>query len=71
MTPLSMIGIVVLLLGALCFVVPIPHHEGHGVKIGDAKIGVRTEHSDKLPTGAGLVLIVGGIAALALGSRDR
>jgi hypothetical protein len=33
----------------LAFVVPVPHSENHGVKIGDTKIGVQTQSSEKLP----------------------
>lgn len=63
------LGIVLLLLGALSFIVPIPHSEDHGVKIGDARIGVRTEHSDRLPPAAGVVLLAGGVVALIIGMR--
>ena len=63
------LGIVLLLLGALSFIVPIPHSEDHGVKIGDARIGVRTEHSDRLPPAAGIVLLAGGVVALIVGMR--
>lgn len=63
------LGLVLLLLGILSFVVPVPHSESHGVKFGDAKISVRTEHSDRLPPAAGIVLLAGGVVALILGLR--
>jgi uncharacterized membrane protein HdeD (DUF308 family) len=66
-----MIGALLLVLGILSFVVPIPHSEDHSVKIGDAKIGVQTQDSEKLPPAVGIVLLVGGIALLALGSRKN
>jgi uncharacterized membrane protein HdeD (DUF308 family) len=69
MKPMAMIGALLLVLGILSFVVPIPHSEDHSVKIGDAKIGVQTQDSEKLPPAVGIVLLVGGIALLALGSR--
>ena len=69
MKSVSMIGLVLLLLGILSFVVPIPRHENHGVKIGDTKIGVQTESSEKLPPAVGIVLLSGGVLALVLGSR--
>lgn len=47
-SPMKALGLVLLLLGILSFVVPVPHSESHGVKFGDAKISVRTEHSDRL-----------------------
>jgi hypothetical protein len=38
------------------------------VKIGDTKIGVQTQHGEKLPPGVGAVLLVGGVVAVALGA---
>ncbi len=69
MKPLILVGVLLLVLGLLSFVVPIPHREDHGVKIGDTKIGVQTESSEKLPTAVGIVLVAGGVLALVLGSR--
>lgn len=66
---LVLIGVVLMLLGALSFVVPLPHHENHGVQIGDAKIGVQTETSEKLPPAVGIVLLAGGILTVVLGAR--
>jgi uncharacterized membrane protein HdeD (DUF308 family) len=70
MNNVGMIGIVLLVLGVLAFVVPVPHREDHGVKIGDAKIGVQTEHSEKLPPAVGVVLLVGGVVMLGVGARN-
>ena len=69
MKTLPLIGILLLVLGVLAFVVPIPHRESHGVKIGDAKIDVQTENSEKLPPAVSIVLLAGGVLALVLGSR--
>jgi uncharacterized membrane protein HdeD (DUF308 family) len=69
MKGLPLIGVVLLVLGLLVFVVPVPHRESHGVKIGDAKIGVETENSEKLPPAVGFVLLAGGIVALVAGLR--
>ena len=69
MKNLMLVGIVLLVLGVLSFVVPIPHSENHGVKIGDTKIGVQTESSEKLPADVGVVLLAGGVVALVLGAR--
>jgi hypothetical protein len=53
----------------LAFVVPIRHREDHGVKIGDTKIGIQTESSEKLPSAVGVVLLAGGVLALVVGLR--
>jgi hypothetical protein len=69
MKALPLIGVLLLVLGVLAFVVPVPHHEDHGLKIGDAKISVQTETSEKLPPAAGIVLLAGGVLALIVGLR--
>lgn len=69
MKALPLVGVLLLVLGVLALVVPVPHRENHGVKIGDAKISVQTESSDKLPPAAGTVLLAGGVVALILGLR--
>lgn len=69
MKALPLIGALLLILGVLSFVVPVPQREDHGVKIGDAKISVQTESSQKLPPAVGIVLMAGGILALVVGLR--
>jgi uncharacterized membrane protein len=69
MKSVGFIGVLLLVLGLLSFVVPIPQSENHGVKIGDTKIGVQTQTSQKLPPAVGIVLMAGGVLALVLGGR--
>jgi hypothetical protein len=69
MKALPLVGVLLLVLGVLSFIIPVPHREHHGVKFGDAKISVETESSDKLPPAAGIVLLAGGVVALVLGLR--
>jgi len=69
MKALPLVGLLLIVLGVLAFVVPVPHRENHGVKIGDAKLSVETESSEKLPPAAGVVLTAGGVVALVLGMR--
>jgi hypothetical protein len=69
MNSVRAVGLLLLVLGLLSFVVPVPHREDHSLKIGNAKIGVQTQSSDKLPPAVGIVLLAGGVLALVLGSR--
>ena len=69
MKNLAIVGALLLVLGLVSFVVPIPHRENHDIKIGDAKIGVQTESSEKLPPAGGIVLLAGGDVALVVGLR--
>jgi uncharacterized membrane protein len=69
MKALPIVGVLLLVLGVLSFVVPLPHQEKHGIKVGDAKFSVQTESSEKLPAAVGIILIGGGVVALILGLR--
>lgn len=69
MKNVAFVGVLLLVLGFLSFVVPIPHSESHGIKVGDAKIGVQTQHSEKLPPAVGIILLVGGLVVLVVGAR--
>jgi UDP-N-acetylmuramyl pentapeptide phosphotransferase/UDP-N-acetylglucosamine-1-phosphate transferase len=69
MNSVGFVGVLLLALGLLAFVVPVPHRENHSVRIGDTKIDVQTQHSEKLPPCVGVVLLVGGVAGLVLGAR--
>jgi hypothetical protein len=54
-------GLLLLVLGIASLVVPIPHSENQGIKIGDANIGVQTTHSERVSPVISVVLIAGGI----------
>jgi hypothetical protein len=41
-------GLVVVVLGIVSLVVPVPHTETHGIKAGDINIGVQTSHSERV-----------------------
>ena len=69
MKALPIIGVLFVILGILAFIVPVPHREKHGVKIGDAKFSVQTESSERLPPAVGTVLVAGGVVALIIGLR--
>ena len=69
MKALSIAGVLLVILGILSFIVPVPHREKHGVSIGDDKSSIQTENSDRLPPAVGVVLVAGGVFALVLGLR--
>ncbi len=60
------IGLVILILGVISFFVPIPHTEDHGVKVGDASIGVQTHSSEHIsPALSGTLVAVGAVMMIA------
>jgi hypothetical protein len=61
------VGLVVLILGIASFFVPFPRQENHGIKIGDAKIDVQTEHSERISPIISVVLILGGAGMMIAG----
>jgi len=69
MKKIALVGVLLLVLGVLSFIVPIPRRENHGVQIGDTKIGIQTESSEKLPPAVGIVFLAGGVLALVIGLR--
>jgi hypothetical protein len=62
-------GLLLIALGIASLVVPIPHSETEGIKVGDAKIGVETSHSERVSPIISVVLIAGGIALSIAGAR--
>ncbi len=63
------VGLVVLILGILSFFVPFPKTEDHGIKVGDTKIGVQTQHDEHLPPAASIALLVVGAGLMIAGGR--
>jgi hypothetical protein len=71
MKPLPLLGVLLLILGALAFVVPVSHRDDHSLKVGDAKFTVQTENREKLPPAVGIILIGGGVLSLVFGLRKN
>lgn len=69
MKALMLIGVIVLVLGIVSFIMPFPHYHHHGFAVGDAHVGVTTEHDEKLPPAFGIVLVVVG-AGLMISGRN-
>jgi hypothetical protein len=70
MKPLFLIGLVLLVLGLVSLVVPIPHSEQNGVNIGGVSLGVETRHSEKVPPVISAVMILAG-AGLMIAARVK
>jgi hypothetical protein len=67
MKALFTIGLVMLILGVLSLVVPIPHSEREGFKAGGVSIGVETHHDERVSPIVSGVLILGGAGLLIAG----
>jgi hypothetical protein len=64
-------GLLLIVLGIASLVVPIPHTETEGIKVGKTNLGVQTSHSEKVSPMISAVLIAGGIALSIAGARSR
>jgi hypothetical protein len=71
MKTLLYVGLILVVLGIASLVVPIPHTQTQGIKVGDANFGVQTTHSERVAPVISIVLIAGGIALSIAGARSR
>ena len=71
MKVLLLVGLIMVVLGIASLVVPMPHTEKEGIKIGNTNLGVQTSHSERVSPIISVVLIAGGIALSIAGSRAR
>jgi ABC-type enterochelin transport system permease subunit len=69
MKPLTIIGIVLIVLGIASFFIGIPRSDTQGVKFGDASIGVTTRTTQRAPLALSIVLIVAGAGLAVAGNR--
>lgn len=69
MKVLFWVGMVVLILGIVSLVVPIPRNEREGIKAGGISIGVETRHEEKVPPIVSAVMILGGAGMMIVGKR--
>jgi hypothetical protein len=63
------VGVLLVVLGIASLFIAIPQREQHGVKIGDASIGVQTETSRKVAPAVSAALVVGGAVLMFAGRR--
>jgi hypothetical protein len=62
-------GVAVLILGVISFFVPMPHPEHHGFNVGDAHVGITTEHDRKVPPALSIILVVAGAGLMIAGRK--
>jgi hypothetical protein len=65
-----LVGVVVLVLGVVSFFVPFPHSEHHGVRLGDAHVGVTTHDDERIPPALSIVLVVVGAGLMIAGRQS-
>jgi hypothetical protein len=64
-------GLLLIVLGIASLVVPIPHTETEGIKVGKTNLGIQTSHSERVSPIISIVLIAGGIALSIAGARSQ
>jgi hypothetical protein len=67
---LLVVGLILVVLGIASLVVPIPHTQSEGIKVGGANLGVQTTHSERVAPMISIILIAGGIALSIAGARS-
>ena len=71
MKSLFWIGLVSVVLGLLSFVVDVPRTQKQTFQADGVRLGVSRTEERKLPSAVGGTLIVGGLALMIAGSRER
>lgn len=71
MKALFWVGLVIAILGVMSLFVPIPRTERHGVRMGDASVGVQTRTEEKVSPIVSAVMIAGGALMMFGGGRRR
>jgi hypothetical protein len=69
MKGLFWLGVIFVVLGIASLVVPIPHNERSGVKVGGASIGIETRHEEKVSPIISAVLIAAGAGMMIAGKK--
>ena len=71
MKALFWIGMMVLSLGVVSLVVPIPRSEREGFKAGGMTFGVETRHEEKVSPFVSVVMILGGAGMMVAGKAIK
>jgi hypothetical protein len=69
MKALLLVGVLLAVLGIVSFFVPFPHSEHHGVSVGDAHVGITTQHDEKVAPAVSVVLLVAGVGLMIAGRK--
>ena len=69
MKALFWIGLVVMILGVVSLIVPIPRNEREGFKAGGISVGIETRHDEKVSPFVSAVMILGGVGTMVAGKR--
>ena len=62
-------GIVVLVLGVLSLVIPIPRSEHSGIQAGGIHMGVETHYDEKVSPIVSAAMILGGVGMMIAGKQ--
>ena len=68
---LFVVGLICVVLGLLSFVVRIPHAEQEQFQSGSITLGVSRTEPRRFPVGVGGTFIIGGLALMVVGCRER
>lgn len=69
MRGLFWLGVILVVLGIASLVVPIPHTERSGVKVGGSSIGIETRTEEKVSPIISAVLIAAGAGLMIAGKK--
>jgi ABC-type enterochelin transport system permease subunit len=70
MRGLLIVGVVLIILGILSLFIGLPHQHSSGLQVGDAKIGVQTQTSERIPLPASIAIIAAGAVLAIVGGRS-
>jgi hypothetical protein len=71
MKTLFWIGLIVLALGLVSLVVPLPHNDREGLSLGSVSVGVETRSSRPASPIVGAAMILGGAGLMVAGRSKR
>ena len=69
MKALLSVGVLLVVLGIFSFFIPVPHSERRGVNVGDAHVGITTEHDEKVSPTVSIILVVVGAGLMLAGRK--